>query len=219
MSPIWSRKTYIDQWRRQRLAVKGGTVLTAHSVVGCSEPPKVIEPSRGSNLVGLAKGGDDTAFEALLEPLITPAYRLALGLLHDHDAAEDAVQEAAVLAWRKIRHLHEGAEMGPWFLGIVAHQCRSVQRSRWWSVLKVPVLEHSAGGADEKVIQGADLRSALLNLSHEDRLALVLFYYLDLPMDEVAAACGASRGAVKKRIQRIVHRLRPSLQLKDVESR
>jgi RNA polymerase sigma-70 factor (ECF subfamily) len=172
-----------------------------------------MAPSRGSSLVGLAKAGDNTAFEALLEPLITPGYRLALGLLHDHAAAEDAVQDAAVLAWRKIRNLRDGAEMRPWFFGIVAHQCRSAQRSRWWSVVKLPDPVSPSDGANEAVVQGADLRSALLKLRHDDRLALVLFYYLDLPIDEVAAACGSSRAGVKKRIQRIVHRLRPNLQV------
>jgi RNA polymerase sigma-70 factor (ECF subfamily) len=167
----------------------------------------------------LAKAGDNTAFEALLEPLITPGYRLALGLLHDHNAAEDAVQDAAVLAWRKMRNLRDGAEMRPWFLGIVARQCGTVRRSRWWSVVKFPDLMSRTGGADEEVVQGADLRRELLKLRHEDRLLLVLFYYLDLPMGEVAAACGASRAGVKKRIQRIVGRLRPNLQVEEDASR
>lgn len=177
--------------------------------------PGVMVSSPASTLVGLAKAGDNTAFEALLEPLITPGYRLAIGLLHDHNTAEDAVQDAAVLAWRKIGNLRDGADMRPWFLGIVAHQCRSAQRSRWWSVVKFPDLVSRAGGADEEFLQGADLRRELLKLRHEDRFALVLFYYLDLPMDEVAAACGASRAGVKKRIQRIVRRLRPNLQVEE----
>lgn len=193
--------------------------MVAGAAVQSSEPLRGKGSSRGSSLIGLAKAGDNTAFESLLEPLITPGYRLALGLLHDHDAAEDAVQEAAVRAWRKIRNLRDDAEMRPWFLGIVANQCRSAQRSRWWSVVKVPDLVPRAGGADEEVVQGADLRSALLKLRHEDRLALVLFYYLDLSMDEVAAACGASRAGVKKRIQRSVHHLRPSLQMEEGEVR
>ncbi len=189
--------------------------MAARTAERRSEPPRVMGPRSGSNLVVLAKAGDNTAFEALLEPLITPGYRLALGLLHDHNAAEDAVQEAAVRAWRKIRNLRTGADMRPWFLGIVANQCGSAQRSRWWSVVKVPNLERRAGGADDQVVQGADLRNALLKLKHEDRLALVLFYYLDMSLDEVAAACGSSRAGVKKRIQRSVHSMRPSLHVEE----
>jgi DNA-directed RNA polymerase specialized sigma24 family protein len=61
--------------------------------------------------------GDTAAFEILLEPLLEPGYRLAGRMLHDHQAAQDAVQEAAVKAWRKLRQLREGSEMRPWFLG------------------------------------------------------------------------------------------------------
>src|SRR6476661_4801726 len=88
-------------------------------------------------LLDAAKLGDDTAFEILLRPLLEPGYRLPGGMLQDHQAAEDAVQEAALKAWRKLRQLRDGSDMRPWFLGIVANECRSVRRSRWSSVLKV----------------------------------------------------------------------------------
>ncbi len=53
------------------------------------------------DLLEAAKAGDDWAFEALLEPLVDSAYRVAWAMLHDRAAAEDAVQEASLLAWRK----------------------------------------------------------------------------------------------------------------------
>jgi DNA-directed RNA polymerase specialized sigma24 family protein len=55
-----------------------------------------------------AKQGGQVAFISLLEPLLEPGYRLACGVLHDHQAAEDAVQEAAFKAWRKLSQLREG---------------------------------------------------------------------------------------------------------------
>src|SRR4029077_4265500 len=90
-------------------------------------------------LLEAAKLGDDRAFEILLRPLLEPGYRLAGGMLQDHQAAQDAVQEAAFKAWRKLRQLRSGSEMRPWFLGIVATECRSVRRSRWSSVVKMLV--------------------------------------------------------------------------------
>jgi DNA-directed RNA polymerase specialized sigma24 family protein len=54
-------------------------------------------------LLEAAKLGDDNAFEILLQPLLEPGYRLAGGMLQDHQAAQDAVQEAAFKAWRKLR--------------------------------------------------------------------------------------------------------------------
>src|SRR4029077_3608087 len=87
-------------------------------------------------LLQAAKQGDDGAFEVLLQPLLEPGYRLARGMLQDHHAAQGTVQEAAFKAWRKLRQLRDGSEMRPWFLGIVANECRSARRSRWSSVVK-----------------------------------------------------------------------------------
>src|SRR5258707_13914696 len=86
-------------------------------------------------LLEAAKLGDDNAFEVLLVPLLEPGYRLAGGMLQDHQAAQDAVQEAAFKAWRKLRQLRDGLEMRPWFLGIVANECRTVRRSKWSKVV------------------------------------------------------------------------------------
>src|SRR5256885_17001002 len=88
-------------------------------------------------LLEAAKDGDDGAFEILLAPLLEPGYRLAGGMLQDHQAAQDAVQEAALKAWRKLRQLREGSEMKPWFPGIVANEWRSGRGSRLSSVDKV----------------------------------------------------------------------------------
>ena len=85
-----------------------------------------------------AAEGDAHAFAALIEPLLNPAYRLAAVMLADRHAAEDAVQEASIKAWRKLRQLHgDATSLRPWFLSIVANECRMARRQRWWSVLKV----------------------------------------------------------------------------------
>jgi RNA polymerase sigma-70 factor (ECF subfamily) len=53
-----------------------------------------------ADLVSRAKQGDRSAFDHLIGPLIEQGFRLAYGMLHDREAAEDAVQEAAVRSWR-----------------------------------------------------------------------------------------------------------------------
>jgi RNA polymerase sigma-70 factor (ECF subfamily) len=163
------------------------------------------------NLLEAAKLGDDNAFEILLQPLLEPGYRLAGGMLQDHQAAQDAVQEAAFKAWRKLRQLRDGSEMRPWFLGIVANECRSVRRSRWSSVIKVvePAAKQSVSA--DSVVRGLELRDALRALDEKKRLALVLHWYLDLPLEEVAVITGASVHAVEGQVQRGMHELRDRL--------
>lgn len=159
-------------------------------------------------LVQAAKQGDDSAFEILLEPLLDQAYRMACAMLHDHHAAEDAVQEAAFKAWLKVSQLREGSDMRPWFLGIVANQCRSTRRSRWWSVLRSERPEQPAASPDDAVLEGVELRRALRAIDPSKRLVLVLHWYLDLPLDEIAAIAGTSVHAAESRLLRATQELK-----------
>lgn len=171
--------------------------------------------SSDRELIVRARAGDSQAFDALIGPLIEPAYRLACGILLDRSAAEDAVQEAALKAWRKLGNVREGAELSPWFLAVVANQCRSLQRGRWWSVLK-GVERHAAAG-DFDSTDRLDLERGLRQLSPQDRALLVLHYYHDLPLDQAGAILGLSPGAAKSRLYRALRRLRPGVTLLEVK--
>lgn len=167
------------------------------------------------HLMSSAAAGDADSFAALIEPLLDPAYRLAAVMLDDRPAAEDAVQEASLKAWRKLRQLRgDSTTLRPWFLSIVANECRMMRRQRWWGVLKVAELPSAVSSLD----QGAtsDLKAALLKLSPEERLPLVLHFYLDLPLAEVAQALRVSPAAAKSRIYRAAKRLRSDLTLEEV---
>src|SRR5207248_6034949 len=76
-----------------------------------------------------AMAGDADAFDALLAPLLDPAYRLAVVLLQNRTEAEDAVQEAALKAWSRLRQLRgDRSQLRPWFLSVVANECRMSRR-------------------------------------------------------------------------------------------
>ncbi len=166
-------------------------------------------------LMASAAAGDADSFAVLIAPLLEPAYRLAAVMLADRSSAEDAVQEASIKAWRKLRQLRGDLKsLRPWFLSIVANECRMAKRQRWWSVVKVAEVPASSRGPE----QGArsDLHQALLKLSLDERLPLVLHFYLDLPVDEVAQALHVSPAAAKSRIYRAARRLRSDLTQEEV---
>jgi RNA polymerase sigma-70 factor (ECF subfamily) len=167
-----------------------------------------------SDLLSQAKAGDRVAFDQLVGPLIEQAFRLAFGMTHDRERAEDAVQEATVRAWRKLGNVRPGCEIRPWFLAIVANQCRTMARLHWWSVVRLE-MTHASGnsGFEDRIVRGADLRAALRRLPIEQREALVLRYYLDLPLDEIAAIVAVPVGTVKSRLSRGVAALRPHLEM------
>src|SRR5437763_3404242 len=164
-----------------------------------------------------AASGDPDAFALLIQPLLDPAYRLAAVMLSDRSAAEDAVQEASIKAWRKLAQLRgDVGSLRAWFLSIVANECRMARRQRWWSVLRMADVDRSADSIDRFSGQSSDLKAALLRLSPDDRLPLVLHFYLDLPLDEVARILKVSPSAAKSRVYRAAHRLRPELSDEEV---
>ena len=158
-------------------------------------------------LVRAARAGDRVAFAELLRPEYAMALRLACGLLQNSNEAEDAVQDAAFAAWRKIGNLREGSSLRPWFLGIVANRCRAMKRDKWWSVSRSEPPEGEAPASD--LASSIDLRRALRRISYDERLVLVLRFYLDMPYEEIGTTLGISPKAARTRVERAIHRLRP----------
>ncbi|TAN34585.1 RNA polymerase sigma factor [bacterium] len=168
-------------------------------------------------ILARAVQGDAGSFSFLIAPLLDPAYRLAAVMLGDRPAAEDAVQEASIKAWRKLRQLKgDGGSLRAWFLSIVANECRMARRQRWWSVLRVAEITAARSAGDWGDDTPSDLKRAVLRLSPDDRLPLVLHFYLDLPLEEVARTLGLSPAAAKSRIYRAAKKLRSGLTLEEV---
>jgi RNA polymerase sigma-70 factor (ECF subfamily) len=165
------------------------------------------------SLVSSARAGDRGAFDELVGVQLEAGYRVALAILGDPEEARDAVQEAAFKAWRRLGQLRDGGAARPWFLSIVANQCRSVRRGRWWSVVRLPSLDRGGPDFEATTAQSTDLQRALSRLSAEDRLPLFLHFYLDLPLEEVGAVLGLTAAGAKTRVYRAARKLRPGLEL------
>jgi RNA polymerase sigma factor (sigma-70 family) len=162
-------------------------------------------------LVQEAQDGDQQAFVLLVQPFLPAAYRLAVGMLRSEFDAEDAVQEAVLKAWRHFGRFRPGSNIKPWLFTIVANECRDQRRSRWWSVIRRSEAPEELADAISSVDAAAlDLRRALYRLPHDQRLVLILRYYLDLSYEEVANTLGISTKAAKSRTYRAVERLRLS---------
>src|ERR1700730_10979269 len=142
-------------------------------------------------LIARAKAGDSIAFERLLEPAIRPATRLAYAMLHDRTAAEDAFQESALRAWRRLQNLRDGSPFQPWFIGIVANQCREIRRGEWWRLVRLPDANATQSVDDSAWFEGEDLRRAVMHLPYDQRVAILLHFHLDMPRSAVAVALGS----------------------------
>ena len=161
-----------------------------------------------AGLVQAARSGDEPAFDSLVGPLIDTAFKLAVVFLRDPHEAQDAVQEATLKAWRSLGSLRNEAAVKPWFLAIVANQCRSMRRARWWSVTRVAVVETQVQPSTDRRELELDLNREMAKLPATDRAALFLFFYLDLSLSEVGRVLKISPQAAKSRVHRAVSKLR-----------
>lgn len=165
-----------------------------------------MSPSRVVAVPVVSPASDAAAFEHELRPLLAQALGLATAMLMNAVEAEDAVQEAALRAWNRRSNRRPGTELRPWFLAIVANQCRESRRGRWAGVLRfAQPPDTPAPSPDRDSI--IDMRAALARLPRRTRIAVILRYYLDLPIDDIAAILGCSVEAAKSRLRRGVSAL------------
>lgn len=178
------------------------------------QSPKQILAVRPQVLASAA-AGNEAALNEVFRPLLVPAYRLAYMMLRDRTAAEDAVQEAALRSWRKLPRLSADRDPLPWFLRFVANECRNARRSRWRLRVMLGVDDSLVAPADD-LGNDPDLLQALTRLRHRDRLVVLMFYYLDMPLEDIAAGTGSKTAAVRSRLYRAVKQLKSLLGARDM---
>jgi RNA polymerase sigma factor (sigma-70 family) len=164
-----------------------------------------------SALVAAARCGDKVAFARLVQghrSLLESRCRRALG---DAQLAEDATQEAILIALTNLDRLQRDDRFGAWLAGIGLNVCRRWQRERalmsWsWDALQGGrAVEWPASElGPEELAEAADearlVRSAIRELPPGRREAVALYYLTDLAQGEIATRLHTSVGAVKVRL-------------------
>lgn len=142
------------------------------------------------------------------------AYRLAGFILGDAREAEDATQDALLRAWRQRRSLRQLGSAQAWFDRILVNVCRDRLRRRRPSVRWTDVDEGVSSGAADPfaslLARDAVLR-ALSTLAADQRIALILRYWADLPVDAVAERLGIPTGTAKSRLHYAMQALRAAM--------
>jgi RNA polymerase sigma-70 factor, ECF subfamily len=162
--------------------------------------------------VALAGAGDEAAFAQLVATYHADMARVAFVACGDRELAEDAVQSAWLVAWRKLRSLRDPDRVRPWLLAVTANEARQIVRRRYGPVVEIDVQAPGDPLGDPATgIERLDLRRALARLTPDDRTLLALHYAVDLSSEELGAAVGTSPSAARKRQSRAIDRLRKEL--------
>jgi RNA polymerase sigma-70 factor (ECF subfamily) len=161
-------------------------------------------------LVERAMHGDQEAFGILAQERLSRLVGAAGLILRDAAAAEDAVQETLVQAWRDLPSLRSPDRFDAWLRRILIRRCDDLMRQS--PDIKGSVVEEVAGPWSEPgFTEHEDLSAGITRLSDEHREVLVLRYYLDLSQEEIASALGVRLGTVKSRLHRALAYLRAEL--------
>ena len=164
--------------------------------------------------------GDARAIERLVQTYQQDVYRMALSILDDPDDADDATQEVFLSALRGLASFQENASFKTWLFSIIINVCRSrLKRQKSRNRLK-QILQslfymrgEQAHPEDEAVKNQADaaLWRAIHSLDGKHRIPIVLRYYHDLPVAEIAAMLGVPTGTVHSRLNHAREQLRTQL--------
>lgn len=155
--------------------------------------------SDSETLARAARGGDLDAFEGLVRHYQRRVYALAYQHLHDPDEAQDLAQEVFVRLYRNLDRYDPSRPFQPWFWRLAGNVAATYRRHRPAAAVELPDVAAAVDAGREDALP---LERALADLSDDLRLPVLLHYYLDLPLDEIALSMGLSLSAVKSRLHR-----------------
>ena len=173
-------------------------------------------------LVERAREGNESAFSELIDLDGDRSYAIAYRILRDVERAQDAVQQAFLLAWRELPRLRDPERFEVWLHRLVVNACyEEFRRYRRWSANVRALPADGPGGADVTVsIDDRDaLERAFRGLSPEHRAVVVLHHHAGYPLASIAEVVGVPLGTVKSRLHYATRILREALAADRVESR
>lgn len=184
---------------------------------GCGAPNKGYkEPSELEKLVKDAIAGEDTAIERIYEMTYRQGYSVAIQIVKNEQDALDMLQDAYVSAFRNLNSLQNPEKLRSWFNQIVANRCKD------WLKKKKPQLftditpeendidfedtienENMTFSPDQSVDYAETKRlmgEILDGLPEDQKLCVLMYYYEELSVSEIAETLGCSAGTVKSRL-------------------
>jgi RNA polymerase sigma-70 factor (ECF subfamily) len=173
-------------------------------------------------LVTRAAGGDQAAFQALVERHRSMVYRVAHQFAGNHHDAEDIAQEVFIKVYRSLDRFRQDAQLTSWLYRIVMNACID-HRRRQHPASSAPfgeeaehrmlnTLEERPGPEDHAYAEelGQVLECEVRRLP-EGRIVFVMRHHQGLKLSEIAESLGLAEGTVKRQLHAAIHRLRKTL--------
>jgi len=164
-----------------------------------------------ASLVRQAQGGSSDAFTELYGLTYNHIYNYAARYMKDEHLAQDAVQETYITAFKNLRTIKDPSLFIAWLNQINFHTCFDMSKklnnsyglfdSEQLELFKDDNIEHNPEDIYEKQDEIARLNSAIQSLPFQEKQVIVLRYFNDLKLEEIAKALSISRSTVKRYLQ------------------
>ena len=154
-----------------------------------------------TELVELAKLGDKPAFDEVIRICAPDLFKIAMPILKNKDDADDAVCETVVKAYENIRKLKDSSLFKTWITRILINQANTIYKRR----KKIVYLDETMQAAqyeDAYDLGDSDLSIAVSGLKLELRTVIVLHYFQDMKIKEIAEVLQVPAGTVKWRLHK-----------------
>ena len=167
-------------------------------------------------LIELCKVGDSSAIEGFVQTYQGDVYRLALSILEDASEAEDAAQDSLLAALRSLDSFRGASSLKTWLFSITVNVCRTrlhrQKRShRLRQILSGILRMQGTRSVEENAMQnesGESIWRAIHGMDERHRIPIVLRYYHDLSVSEIAHILQIPEGTVHSRLntaRRLLH--------------
>lgn len=145
----------------------------------------------------------DARMEALIDAHGNHILRLCVLYLGDRQMAEDAFQETMLKAWRALDTFRGECGERTWLSRIAVNTCRDIMRRGWFRLWRKSAGEEPLEQIEEEPQQMyGEVTSAVLALPRKYREVIVLYYYQEMKVREIAQALGQSANSVSTRLRR-----------------
>ena len=186
--------------------------------VNIIERMKDIDPSR---LIQECIAGNETAIETFVRGHEADVFKLALSIVRDESEAMEITQETFIAALKSLHSFKEIGSLKTWLFKITLNRSRSHLRKRnFLQRLSITLstlfkeAEERQTSPEENVIQNereAVIWSELNKLDERQRIVVILRYFQDLPIVEIAEILNLHEGTVHSRLHTARERLRIAL--------